>query len=120
MKKIFVAEDDIFIKDLTEARLLKAGYQVASTSDGAAVIFEVLQHKPDLLLLDIKLPHKTGLEILAEIRNTLEIADLPVLLFTNENGPEIDAAVDKFGAQYFLKVSAGTGELIEKIERMLS
>lgn len=115
MKKILVAEDDAFLQDLTEARLLQAGYEVLKVSDGDDVVDKVLEVKPDLILLDIQLPHRTGMEILTEIRTISEIKDTPVILFTNESGLEIEEAAKKLNAQYFMKAMTGTGELLEAV-----
>jgi DNA-binding response OmpR family regulator len=119
MIKILIAEDDLFLKEISETKLLKAGYQVISVSDGDAVIFEINKQKPSLLLLDVALPHKNGVDILAEIRNTPEISDLKVLLFTNQSGVEIEEVAKKYNAEYFMKALTGSGELVDKIEEML-
>jgi DNA-binding response OmpR family regulator len=119
MKKILIVEDDLFLKEIAEAKLLEAGYLVSSVTDGDAVIYELQTQKPDLVLLDIQLPHKNGLEILAEIRNTPEIAHVIVLLFTNESGTEVEQAAEKFNAHYFMKAMTGAGELVSKINELL-
>ena len=119
MKKVLIAEDDPFILDITISKLTKSGFEVEKTADGNSVVHILLERKPDILLLDLLLPNKHGFEILEEIRSCPELVDLPVIVFSNETGSDIEEKAAAFNATYFFKALTGTGELVAKIEEVL-
>lgn len=120
MKTILIAEDDPFIRDIAEERLTHAGYIVHKVSDGEAVIQRIIELQPDLLLLDLGLPHVHGFALLEDLRNRVDFAALPVVIFSNENSSEIQERTEKLNAHYFFKASTGTGDLVEKIDSLLN
>lgn len=70
LKKILVIDDDADILDLVEHILLKAGFDVCTHNTGIGVQDKVTQCNPNAILLDIKLPGKSGTEIYKELRKT--------------------------------------------------
>ncbi len=120
MKTILIAEDDPFIRDIAEQKLQQAGYDVHKTFDGAAVVQKVIELQPDLLLLDLALPHVHGFAVLEDLRNRSDFQKLPVIVFSNENMPDIQKRVQELNAEYFFKALTGTGELIERINTILN
>jgi len=119
MKKIFIAEDDPFILDIAINKLTQSDFTVSKTADGNNVVPLLLEEKHDLLLLDLMLPNKHGFEILKELRSHEALADLPVIIFSNENGTDIEEKAAAYGAIYFFKALTGTGELVAKAEELL-
>lgn len=77
-EKILVADGEEHIVALLETYLGREGYRVASASDGDSTIAKFRQESPDLLVLDMGLPGKGGLEVLREIRRESEV---PVIMF---------------------------------------
>lgn len=119
MQKILIIEDDIFIRDIAEHKLIEAGYVVYKTADGGSALAKVKEIEPDLVLLDLSLPNKHGFDVLAELREE-GFVDLPVIIFSNENGPDIEENAQKLGATYFFKAMTGTGELIATVTKLLA
>ncbi|MFT7507298.1 MAG: DNA-binding response OmpR family regulator [Acidimicrobiales bacterium] len=119
MKKILIAEDDKFLQEIVTERIKRAGFKSTSVSDGAEVMHELVAQQPDLLLLDVQLPNKNGIEILQEIRNTPSVAEIPIILFTNEDSDEVKAKAKEFNAHYFMKALTGGGELTDTITELL-
>jgi|GEM_PF-1079786 len=119
MKKILIAEDDPFIRDLAILELTSKGFSVESTADGNSVIPMLLDTPVDILLLDLQLPNKHGFEILEEISQQPGLVSLPVIIFSNENGADIEEKSAQYNASYFLKALTGTGELATKIDEVL-
>ncbi|MGN0600357.1 MAG: response regulator transcription factor [Oscillospiraceae bacterium] len=74
MKKIFVIDDDIYIGDLLEDALIRAGYSVKRAYSGTEAQFLLSNEKPDLILLDLMLPGLSGEELLPNIK------DIPVIV----------------------------------------
>lgn len=103
MKKVLIAEDDAFISDIAQAKLIQAGYEVFKVEKGDQVFKELMQVKPDMLLLDLMLPYKHGFQVLEEIREAETFVDLPVIIFSNETGPLVEEKARKLNATYFLR-----------------
>mgnify|MGYP001155591526 CR=1 FL=1 len=120
MKKVFIAEDDPFILDIASTKLIEEGYEVIKTADGASVIDIALEQKPDILLLDLMLPNEHGMDILEKMRTIPELAHLPVVIFSNENGSDVEEHAKRLNADYFYKALTGTGELIAKIKSLIT
>ena len=78
------------------------------------------QVHPDILLLDLMLPHRHGFEVLEEIRKSERFATLPVVIFSNETGMVVEEKAKDLQATYFFKAMTGTGELVEVVERILA
>lgn len=119
MQNIIIAEDDSFLSEIVAVKLHEAGYGVVRISDGDAVVPIVKEKQPAMLLLDLDLPHRQGFSILEEIRNTKELAELPVIIFTNNDEPEIKKRAKELNATYFMKALTGSGELVQTVTGIL-
>jgi len=80
METILVADDDKRIRLLLETELTAEGYQVILTNDGLEALKKIEEESPDLEILDIKMPHMHGLEVLKTMRK--EDKELPVIICT--------------------------------------
>jgi len=80
MKEILLAEDDETLRTGLVAALESAGYAVRACADGEAAVAAFAEKKPDLLLLDVMMPGKSGFEVCAEVRRS--DAAVPILFLT--------------------------------------
>lgn len=80
MKRILIIDDDPSIRLLYQEELLDEGYDAITSDGGNGVLQLIAEHKPDLILLDLKLGSKNGLDLLQEIRK--ELWRIPVILLT--------------------------------------
>jgi two-component system response regulator VicR len=80
-KKILVVEDDPFISNLLKIRLEKERLNVILAKDGDEAIKKIQETDPDLILLDLILPKKSGFEVLQNISWILILKINPLLLF---------------------------------------
>lgn len=115
--KILVAEDEVAILtglvDLLEAE----GFKVFSAGDGEEALRSYEQQKPDLILLDIMIPEKSGYEVCREIRKKDPL--VPILMLTAK-GQEIDKVVGlELGADDYIVKPFGVKELISRIRAAL-
>jgi DNA-binding response OmpR family regulator len=115
--RILVVEDDAYIRlGLVEA-LEGKGYQVSECRDGSQVITLIRQQKPDLVILDIMLPHKSGYEICRELRQAGNT--VPILMLTAK-GRESDKVIGlDLGADDYVTKPFGVRELIARIHALL-
>lgn len=119
MKKIFCVEDDTNIRELIEYTLKQAGFE-AQGFECAADFFAALEAaEPDLVLLDIMLPDKDGIEILKELRTDKKTENLPVIFLTAKSD-RLDAVkgLDS-GADDYIKKPFDILELVSRINAVL-
>lgn len=112
MKKIFLIDDDQVLTQLIKQKLEKEGYEFHAVGDGVGVEKKLKEGKPDLLLLDIDLPYKNGVEILEDIRNDAELKNLPVIVISNSGNPVDIYRIKQLGVKdYLIKVDFDLDEL---------
>lgn len=79
---ILVVDDNEMNRDILGRRLLQRGYRVELAENGQAALNKILQHKIDLVLLDIEMPIIDGIAVLKILRKTYTMVDLPVIMVT--------------------------------------
>ena len=115
--KILIVEDDKFLKTLLEKNLKKENFEIIAAEDGISAIDKIVQEKPDLILLDIILPKKSGFSVLEEINKDENLKKIPVIIISNLGQPQDIERGRKLGAKEFLvKASLSLEELIRKIK----
>ncbi|MDU5535347.1 MAG: response regulator transcription factor, partial [Anaerococcus sp.] len=113
---IYVVEDDKSIRNLVDYALTEKGYEVASFEDGLDIVNIIKQKGGQLLILDIMLPEKDGIEILEEIR---EFSDIPVILLTARTD-EFDKVLGlESGADDYITKPFSILELISRVKAVL-
>src|SRR5687767_15978699 len=86
MKSILIIEDDPVVGDLVVSLLAKEGsFQVTCTRDGNSGLAQFRKSPPNLLILDLGLPHLSGLEILKQVRDDSDHGNTPILILTARN-----------------------------------
>jgi DNA-binding response OmpR family regulator len=109
-KKILVIDDEHDLRQFSVWALEAEGYFVLQAADGKTGIKIARQEHPDLVLLDIRLPDRSGWTILEEIHNSPQLSDIPVAIFTaSADAIFKNTAKDMGASDYLLKpVSAET------------
>lgn len=82
MKKILVADDDQRISFLMQVRLEEKGYQVITAKDGEEALEKTRELKPDLLILDVRMPKMDGDDVYLTLRSFTETRRLPIFMLT--------------------------------------
>lgn len=119
-KKILIAEDDDSIAHLYTVYLETKGYQVVRAEDGQKALDLLATEKPDLLLLDIMMPQKSGFDVLEEIKGDDGKAPLPVIMFTAiSQDAEKHRAADYGVKGYLVKSQVVISDVAEQIEKIL-
>jgi two-component system, OmpR family, response regulator VicR len=115
-KKILVVDDEKPIADILQFNLKKEGYDVYSAYDGNEALQMVEEVKPDLILLDIMLPLKDGMEVCREVRKKY---DMPIIMLTAKDS-EIDKVLGlELGADDYVTKPFSTRELIARVKANL-
>jgi DNA-binding NarL/FixJ family response regulator len=116
--RLLLAEDHELVGQGFVA-VLSADYDfVATVTDGARVVEEVSRHAPDVLLLDLSLPNRNGIDLLPELRS--RCPDVRVLVVTMHVDPHLVEMTLKLGAAGFVPKNATMDELRTAIEEVLA
>ncbi len=105
---ILLTEDDPIVAELYRLRLETDGHVVHLAADGVAALEEVDRSRPDLILLDIRMPKLTGVAVLEALRANPENTDLPVVMLTNYSDPNLVERCLALGAAGYLVKSRTT------------
>lgn len=119
-KKILIVEDDNALATLYKVELELKGYLVEHVADGSKALQSVKDTKPDLVLLDIMLPGKNGLDVLQDMRANDSTKDVKVVILTNFGHEENVSTALEYGAlDYIMKYKIVPAELTEKVAGFL-
>jgi DNA-binding response OmpR family regulator len=117
---ILLAEDDRFLRRAMEVALGKRGFHVISAADGQEAIDLLLTNRPDLVLLDLLMPRKTGLDVLKSMRANPDTASLRVLILSNSSKElEMHEAESLGISGYWIKANVSLHELGDRVEGIL-
>ena len=118
MPHVVLVEDDALVRKLLEKRLLNAGWQVSALRDGRGLLTLVAEQAPDLILIDLGLPHIDGLALVEELRATG--IDTPVMVLTAYDLPHLHATVRSTGANELVQKPYDQEEPIHRMRRLLA
>ena len=114
--RVLVVDDDEQVRTLVAWQLEAEGFGVTGAADGAAALQAVETDPPDLIVLDLSLPHVDGLDVLTRLRRTSKI---PVIVLTGRGG-ETDRIVGlDLGADDYLVKPFSPGELAARVRSVL-
>ena len=117
MKKILLIEDEKILSEMYETRLKREGFEVINTRDAEGGLELIKKEKPDLILLDLLLPGMQGQEALKVLKEDPKTKDIPVIIFSNYDTPEVRKEAEKYGVRYILKANVTTRDLVELVKR---
>lgn len=122
MPTILCIEDDHFIADMYVHALKKAGYDVDVIANGEEALNQAKQKVYDIILLDLMLPDKSGVDILEALRGE-DASGLPltkIIVTTNfDEPPEDRARLEKLADGYLIKADVTPSKLVELVEQVL-
>lgn len=120
MRTVLVIEDEPDIADNLCDLLDALGFQTLQAHDGAAGIEAAQQHKPDLILCDMRMPKKTGHDVLRIIRSADGWgADVPLALLTASTEPRLEEKSKELGASAFIRKPFDVDDLINTVHSLI-
>ena len=121
MPKILIVEDDSFLSDIYVTKFQAVGFAVEVAGDGKEGMTKIKEQKPDIILLDIVMPHMDGFEMLRTIRANSEYADIKIVLLTNlGQKEEVDKGLTTGADAYIIKAHYTPTEVVAKVQEILS
>ncbi|MFY3382598.1 response regulator transcription factor [Paracidovorax sp. MALMAid1276] len=118
--KILIADDEPNIVISLEYLLQREGYAVVVARDGTEALQAIAHDKPDLVLLDVMMPHKSGFEVCQAVRAEPALQATRILMLTAK-GRETDVAKGMaLGANAYMTKPFSTRELVQKVAELLA
>jgi putative two-component system response regulator len=119
LAKILLVDDEPEIRFLTRRMLEKEGHSVTEAENGEMALRMLQKDKPDLILLDVRMPGLNGWEVCRRIKADDKTKSIPVVMFTVRTSEEdIQKSVD-YGANAHINKPFDKEELLELVENML-
>lgn len=118
-RTILLVEDSATQAKHLQALLEHAGLHVVWAADGQAGLRMARQLHPDLVVLDVQMPGMNGLQVCQELRDRGETADIPIIMFTRHDDPEVVRLGLQTGALDFIPKDAfADAVLLETLRQM--
>ena len=115
--KVLYVEDELFLGKIVKETLESRGFEVAMEADGAAVMHAFNKQQPDVCILDVMLPHRSGFELAADIRSAND--DVPIIFLTAKTQTEDVVQGFNTGGNDYIRKPFSMEELIVRIENVL-
>jgi DNA-binding response OmpR family regulator len=118
--KILIADDEPNILISLDYLMKREGFEVTLARDGQEALDAILRAPPDLVLLDVMMPRKTGLEVCQEVRAHAELQQVLILMLTAK-GRDTDVAKGlALGANAYVTKPFSTKDLVARVRAMLA
>jgi DNA-binding response OmpR family regulator len=118
-KKILIVDDERDIVKALMIRLQGAGYEVVTAFDGAQAIFVAHKEKPDLIILDIRMPAGNGFGVAEKLKHSASTFSIPVIFLTGSPERNSEERAMTLGARFYIKKPYDPEDLLDAIKRAL-
>lgn len=121
MKKILIIDDDPIFQKAMSVKLELLTYQVITASDGEEGLSKTISEKPDLILLDIKMPKLDGIGFLKKLRASKDAPSIPILITSNLSTiDKISEGVSLGIKGYIIKSNETLDTIVKEVETILN
>jgi DNA-binding response OmpR family regulator len=120
VKRVLLVEDDRFLRRACEASLQQRGFDVRTATDGEEGLALATSQRFDIILLDLLMPKKPGIEVLAALKSNESTARIPVLILSNSSREEDKRRAVELGADgYYVKANLSLKALGDEVGRLV-
>lgn len=120
MKKILLIEDEAALQKTLSDFLTANGYEVIQALDGEVGSRLSKTENPDLIIMDLVMPRKTGFEVLADLKKDEKTKEIPVLILTNlESVVDVEKALTAGADNYLVKANYTLNDVLAKVKAVL-
>jgi DNA-binding response OmpR family regulator len=115
---VLVIEDEPNIVEAIRFILMRDGWDVSTLSDGGQAEDTIRARRPDVVILDVMLPGRSGFEILAALRADAETQTLPVLMLTAKGQGRDRAEAERMGASQFMAKPFSNADILASVRAL--
>jgi DNA-binding response OmpR family regulator len=117
-KHVVLVEDELNIAEAIRFLLSNDGWRVQTIANGGSAVEVIRNAAPDLVMLDVNLPGKSGFEILEELRADPAFADLPILMLTARGQSRDREMAEKAGVSRFMTKPFSNSEMLDAVRAL--
>lgn len=117
-KQVLLIEDEPNIIEAISFILSRDGWTVKTHSNGADAVEMVKERRPDVVILDVMLPGKSGYDILRELRDDPEVKGLPVLILTARGQTKDREIAERAGCDAFMTKPFSNADVLETVRAL--
>ena len=117
-RHVLVIEDEPNIVEAIRFILIRDGWEVSALSDGSGAEEAIRLHRPDVVILDVMLPGRSGFEVLAALRADVATQALPVLMLTARGQDRDRAEAERIGASRFISKPFSNTEILASVREL--
>ena len=117
--RVLLIEDEPNIIEAIRFILSRDGWRVDTHSDGATALEAVRERKPDVVILDVMLPNRSGYDILRDLRADPETKDLPVLMLTARGQRRDREMAERHGVSRFMTKPFSNAEVLDSVRQLV-
>jgi len=118
-KKVLIVDDERDIVKAVMIRLQANGYDVVTAFDGAQGVFMAHKEKPDLIILDIRMPAGDGFSVADRLKRSMHTFSIPVIFLTGSPEKNSEQKAMELGARFYIKKPYDPEELLDAVKRAI-
>ena len=119
-KRVLLIEDEPNIIEAIRFILSRDGWRVDTHSDGLTALDAVQSREPDIIILDVMLPNRSGFDILNDLRTAEKTTDIPVLMLTARGQKKDRELAERLGVSRFMTKPFSNGEILATVRELAS
>lgn len=118
-KKILIVEDNELNLKLFCDLLRAHGYAAEAVDDGREVVARAQEARPDLIIMDIQLPHVTGLELIEQLKHDRALRDIPIMAVTAYAAKGDEDRIRAAGAEGYISKPISVSRFVEAVQSLI-
>ena len=118
-KKILVVEDNDLNRKLFCDLLRAHDYMAEPVSDGREAVGKAREIAPDLIIMDIQMPHVSGLDLIGELKGDEALADIPIMAVTAYAGKGDEERIRAAGAESYVSKPISVNRFVEEVQALV-
>ena len=118
-RKILIVDDDQTQVEVLSHRLQKQGFSTFLAFEGRVGLAKAREHRPDLVLLDLRLPDLDGFSVCEELVDSPETCDIPIIIVSGSDRPDVVRTSRAAGCEFFVRKPYDPNALLTLIQHAL-
>jgi DNA-binding response OmpR family regulator len=119
-KKILMIDEDRFLRKVYREKFSKEGFEFLEATNGIEGLNKILFEKPDVVILDLILPGKTGFDVLIEAKMKRETKNIPFIILSNlSQESDVKKGLELGAIDYLIKSEVSLSDVVKKVKEII-